>query len=136
MNYNLIKRLRLRQKQIEEAVRQAKEEEKIYRNKFRPDLKKISEKTVIVVDDGVATGASVIAVSKSVRRAHADKIYLAVPVAPEDFDQEEDIKRNDGYGFDRAFILKKDPGFRSVGQYYSNFDQVSDAEVLEYFKKR
>jgi predicted phosphoribosyltransferase len=76
---------------------------------------KFKKKWVIVVDDGVATGATVKVAAEFVRTKKPEKLILAVPVAPTDFKAEK---------FDQLIALKLDPEFRAVGQYYKDFEQV------------
>lgn len=85
-------------------------------------------KTVLLVDDGVATGASVIAASNFLRRIGVEKIILATPVIS--FDIYKDIKKY----FDRFIYLITSKDFYSVGQFYNNFPQISDEETAKIIK--
>jgi putative phosphoribosyl transferase len=76
---------------------------------------KLHNKTIIVVDDGIATGATVKAAYLFIKSMNPRKIILAAPVSPKDFDD-----RN----FDRVIILHKDSSFSSVSQFYERFPQV------------
>ncbi|MFQ6549399.1 phosphoribosyltransferase [Aestuariibius sp. 2305UL40-4] len=87
----------------------------------RPDL---AGKTVVVVDDGIATGATMGASLRGLRAAGAGRIILAVPVAPP-----EVLARFEALA-DEVICLCPDPGFRAVGAYYARFPQVSDEEVI------
>lgn len=80
-------------------------------------------KIVILVDDGVATGASVIAAQKYLRKNKAKKIILATPVIA--LDTLINIKRY----FDRIIYLIKRRDFYAVGEFYNNFEQISNEEV-------
>ncbi len=95
---------------------------KLYRGKSpAPELK---GKTVILVDDGIATGASMRVAIKSVREAGASKIVLAVPVAaPESLRK---IQKE----VDEVICLYSPPYFEAVGSFYQHFDQTSDDEVI------
>ena len=79
-----------------------------------------------MVDDGIATGASMKAAALFCKNKKATEVILAVPVAPPDFETE---------GFDRVFILHKDPGFHAVSQYYDYFPQVEDSEVKKLLNR-
>jgi putative phosphoribosyl transferase len=82
------------------------------------------ERTVIVVDDGVATGVTDTAALREVRRHRPRRLILAVPVCPPDSVarlQEE---------ADEVACLVAPPRLQGVGQWYSDFRQVSDAEVV------
>ncbi|QCW02674.1 phosphoribosyltransferase [Natrinema pallidum] len=81
---------------------------------------------VLLVDDGVATGATATACLRQVREAGADWVGLAVPVgSPRAVDA---LERE----ADAVIALQTPADFRAVGQFYRTFDQVSDEEALEY----
>ena len=83
----------------------------------------IDGKTVILVDDGIATGATMRAAIRAVRRLGAEYCILAVPVAaPESL---ASLRPE----VDRVECLATPAHFGSVGQWYRHFDQTSDAEV-------
>ena len=79
---------------------------------------------MIVVDDGIATGTTVRAALKGLRRARAAVLVLAVPVAPP-----EAVAALSGE-VDRIVCLRTPQAFRAVGLHYGDFRQVSDAEVI------
>lgn len=81
-------------------------------------------KTVVVVDDGLATGATMKAALSALARRKARRLILALPVAPKDTlhvfaDLADDI-----------ICLNPATTFRGVGAFYQNFDQLTDAEVV------
>jgi putative phosphoribosyl transferase len=80
--------------------------------------------TVIVVDDGIATGTTVRAALKALRRRGAARIVLAVPVAPHDTLMA--LARE----VDRVVCLAEPDPFRAIGLHYDDFHQVSDDEVI------
>lgn len=81
-------------------------------------------KTVILVDDGIATGATVFAILKWLSDQNIRKIILAVPVIPKDtFKKMEPM-------VDSIITLEVPTEFYAVGQVYKEFDQVSDEEVM------
>lgn len=80
-------------------------------------------RTVIVVDDGLATGASMIAALHAVRARHPAQLVCAVAVAAPD-----SLERVRRYA-DEVVCLAAPAGFAAVGQYYLDFRQVEDAEV-------
>ena len=82
--------------------------------------------TVIVTDDGIATGATMRAALAAVRRAKPGRLVLAVPTAPETTWHTLRAEVDDG----RCLIAPPDFGFQAVGQYYGNFDQTEDSEVI------
>jgi putative phosphoribosyl transferase len=126
-NEDLITRLEIPEIYISHAIeiekKQAQRRVNLYR-KNRPNLS-LEGKTVILVDDGLATGATMKAAIKSVKVAGADKIVVAVPISPPDTFQE--IKEE----VDEAFCLDTPIFFQAVGQFYEDFSQTEDEEVIE-----
>jgi putative phosphoribosyl transferase len=86
----------------------------------RPSLR---DRTVILVDDGIATGATVIAAVRVTRRLGVRRIVLAVPVAPADT-----VRRLRGIA-DEVVCITAPRRFLAVGQWYEDFSQVDDGEV-------
>lgn len=88
--------------------------------------------TTILVDDGAASGATMIAAARSVRKAIAQnsKLIIAVPVAPRDTVNNLLTKEAD-----YVEVVTKPSFFSSVGQYYQNFEPVNDEKVIEVIKK-
>jgi putative phosphoribosyl transferase len=85
----------------------------------------IHGRTVIVVDDGIATGATVRAGIAALRQDQPSKIILAVPVAPP---ETVDILKRE---VDEVVCLHSPPNFMAVGRFYANFDQTTDEEVID-----
>jgi len=79
---------------------------------------------LIVIDDGIATGVTAAAVGNFLRIYHPEKLILAVPVSPKKMPH----FLNDIY--DEIISLNKMENFRGVGEWYENFPQVDDHEVL------
>ncbi|HTG46214.1 MAG TPA: phosphoribosyltransferase family protein [Actinomycetota bacterium] len=77
----------------------------------------------VLVDDGVATGATAFAAIASARAAGAAHVIFAAPVAP------PETAARLGEAADRAVVLTTPPWFAAVGEWYERFDQVSDEEV-------
>lgn len=97
--------------------------EQIYREgRPAPELR---DKVVILVDDGLATGATMRAAVKALRQRRAAEIVVAVPVGPPDTCEE--LARE----ADEAICLSTPPFFQAVGQYYEDFSQISDDHVRE-----
>ncbi|HEY3343023.1 MAG TPA: phosphoribosyltransferase [Anaerolineae bacterium] len=97
--------------------------EALYRRGFAPLA--LGGQTVIVVDDGVATGATTIAALRAVRKSSPERLMLAVPVAPALM--VEALERE----CDEAVFLATPDLFLSVGRFYDNFAQVTDTQVIE-----
>ena len=81
--------------------------------------------TVIVVDDGIATGATIRAALQAVRARKPRKLVLAVPVAP------TDTLRKLKAESDETVCLEDYENFGAIGLFYSDFGQVSDEEVID-----
>lgn len=81
-------------------------------------------RTVIVVDDGLATGSTMIAALHALRAKSPKKLICAVPVAPPDT-----LDKVKPYA-DEVVCLSAPPMFYAVGQFYQSFPQVSDEEVI------
>jgi len=112
------------QQRREEAENARRKAERYRGDRSAPDL---TDKTVVIVDDGVATGSTVRACLKRLDASDADRIVLAVPVGPpgtiEELEEENEL-----------VCLRTPSGFRSVGQFYERFDQVSDEEAMSYLE--
>jgi len=89
----------------------------------------VTGKTVIIVDDGVATGNTVLAAIRVMRKKNAGKIVVAVPVASPD--SADRIRKQ----ADELICLYTPDDFMGVGQFYSDFAQVSDEEVEQLLKQ-
>jgi putative phosphoribosyl transferase len=85
----------------------------------------LTGRTAVVVDDGIATGSTAQAACRIVRAQGAARIVLAVPVAPHGI----------GSAFrgvaDEVVVVDTPPWFAAIGQFYEDFTQTSDAEVLD-----
>lgn len=131
LNFEAINRLGISKIEIEQII----EDETIEMNRriylYRKDLSPLdlNEKTVIVVDDGIATGVSTKAAIMSIKKMNPKKIILAVPVCPPDT---AEIFRKE---VDEFLCLNEPPDFYAVGAYYEDFSQVSDEEVIELIKR-
>jgi putative phosphoribosyl transferase len=86
-------------------------------------------RTVILTDDGIATGATMIAALKTVRASGAKKLIVAVPVGPTD--RIEALRPM----CDRVECLIEPADFWAVGQFYRAFEQVSDERVVELLRE-
>ena len=89
----------------------------------------LSGKTVIVVDDGVATGGTAVAALRKARKDGAARVVFAVPVAPR-----ETLERLQREADDVRVLAFPEP-FYAVGQWYEEFGQVSDRRVMDLLSK-
>jgi predicted phosphoribosyltransferase len=122
----LVRRLGLAGAQLERAIadesRELERREEAYGGRDPPDL---TGKTVILVDDGLATGATMRAAALAVRRLDPARLVVAVPVAAEETcDQFRDVA-------DEIVCEVTPRPFRAVGLWYDDFSQTTDDEVRE-----
>src|SRR5882724_12925463 len=87
-----------------------------------PELR---DKTIILIDDGLATGATMRAAVKALRQRGVAKIVVAVPVGPPDTCREFEDEA------DEVVCASEPEFFQAVGQYYEDFSQTSDDEVRD-----
>lgn len=95
----------------------------LYR-KAKPPLL-VKDKTIILADDGAATGATIEASVKWLKSKHAKKIIVALPVASQETLNKIKPEVNE------LVILEKPENFNSVGQFYEDFTQIADEKVIE-----
>jgi len=96
-----------------------------YCRKFQPERKTdFAGRRVLLVDDGLATGATAEAAVQAARNKHARHITVAAPVASTS--AWERLARS----ADQVVTCLTDPRFQAVGQYYQRFSQTTDEEVL------
>jgi putative phosphoribosyl transferase len=100
--------------------------ERYFGNRERAE---IAGRTAIVIDDGIATGATTRAALRATRMRHPKRLVLAVPVAPGDSLSE--LRRE----ADDLVCLEDHPMFGAIGFYYRDFRQVSDEEVIEILQR-
>lgn len=108
--------------EIAEQFMEVRRRQDSYRQGRRPVT--VTNRTVIVVDDGIATGATVRAGLDALRRFNPPRLILAVPVAAsESLEPLHQLA-------DEVVVLAAPANFVAVGRFYSNFDQTTDAEVI------
>ena len=100
-------------------------------NKIK-DQTRIGTKTItILVDDGAASGSTIIAAARSIRKnsSPTSKLIIALPVAPKE--TVNSLLRKEA---DHVEVIAKPSFFNSVGQYYQNFEPVTDEKVIDIIK--
>lgn len=131
LNQDLIQELGIKQSEIDAIIntqaQEIKRRELLYRG-TRPPLD-LSNKRILLIDDGVATGASMGVAIEAVRAAKPKRIDCALPVIPADTLEKLSPL------VDELIYIDAPQLFFAVGQFYQNFDQVSDEEVVELMKK-
>jgi len=131
LDENLVSRLGVSDAYIEEESRKQRviieSRLRLYRGDVhRPNLKDCE---VIIVDDGIATGSTMKAALASVRKSGAKKVIIAIPVGPESTIRELESKA------DRVVCLYTPEPFYAIGEFYKDFAQTENDEVIELLKR-
>jgi predicted phosphoribosyltransferase len=87
-------------------------------------------RVVIVTDDGVATGATMIAALRGVRAEDSGKLIAALPVGP------DDTLARLAKEADETICLRVPPYFGALGRFYNDFTQVDDREIIEILEQQ
>lgn len=126
LDQDLIARLGVTTREIEEVERRERKtlDARIALFRAGHEAVDLTGRTAIVVDDGIATGATASAACRVARGLGAQRVIVAAPVGGPDA-----ITRVQGA--DEVICLIRPPGFQAVGAYYLHFDQTSEAEVVE-----
>lgn len=114
----------------EEINRKKKDIERKQRVFHREKPPKFAQKTVIIVDDGMATGSTMEAAVHAIKNAKPNKIILAVPVSPP-----ETLEKFRKLA-DEIICLIAPAQMFAVGQFYDSFPQTEDEEVIELLKAK
>ena len=127
LNHEVIEALRVAPELVETEIARERVElsrrERLYRGQRSP--LDVSGRTVILVDDGLATGSTMRAAVRALRRASPRRIVVAVPTAaPSTCEEFQTIA-------DACVCTITPEPFRAVGLWYENFDQISDEEVCQ-----
>ena len=119
------------EKYIEQELQAIRSRLKEMYKKFMGDKtpEKIEGKTVIVIDDGIATGNTLMGTINLILKSHPGKIIIGVPVASKD--AVEKLSKE----ADEVITLLIPETFYGVGAFYENFNEVSDEEVVFYLSK-
>jgi putative phosphoribosyl transferase len=131
VNEPLVRAVHLTEDELHEAIERERAELERRVQRYRGDRPplELAGRTVILVDDGIATGFTAIAGARALRQRGAARIVLAVPVGP------PGIEERIGDEVDDVVCLETPPGFFAVGAYYQHFDQVSDEEVAGLLRR-
>ena len=131
LNESLISRINIPEGYLERMeqikLKEIREREKIYRR--GAEKIDVRGRTAIITDDGIATGASVMAVIEAVRDEKPSKIIVAVPVIAADTMRE--LKKV----VDKVVVLSAPEEFYAVGEFYEDFSQTTDEELLYLLQK-
>ncbi len=109
------------EREIIKEIAESQRRRRTYGGNKRLDL---TGKTVIIVDDGIATGVTMVAAIDSIREKGAKKIVVATPVLPADLTRQK--------WADEIIYLFAPQNFGAVGEFYEDFESVTDNEVKEF----
>lgn len=138
LNDELIRELEISQEYIEkekiEQIEEIKRRYSLYQNVRRREYQ-FKDKTVILADDGAATGATIIAaarwIKKNIPNNPKSHLIIAVPVAPKP--TKELLRRESDHV--EVILSPSTFNFKSVGQYYQSFEPVTDEQVINIMER-
>jgi putative phosphoribosyl transferase len=127
INDNLVRNLGISDEQLQATIQRETEELNRRESAYRGDRPPVNmeDRAVILVDDGIATGASMLAAVRAARAANPARVVVAVPVGPPSACRELAAEADD------VVCATMPPGFEAVGQVFDDFRQVTDDEVRE-----
>ena len=135
LNEDIVNRINISNEYIKTQVEIKKKEIERRLMEFRGKKEyhnELKDRVIILVDDGIATGATVLAAVKWIKeKQHSKSLIVAVPVAP----AESNILDKLNQIADKVIVIFTPYDFAAVGQFYEHFDQVSDKEVKEIMNK-
>ena len=125
-----VRMLNLSEREIKNILEQERKVLQCRSKMYRADRPEpcITGRTVILVDDGLATGSTAHAAIRAVRQAKPQQLVLAVPVAPV---ETVNSLRSE---VDDLVCLACPPLFKAVGQWYQRFEQITDQEVIDLLR--
>ena len=131
INEDIVKALRVSSGMLEGVIQREKQELTRRESKFRDPHQQLNltNKTVILVDDGLATGATMHAAVNGVKTHEPAAVIVAVPVSA------RDTYNNFKFDVDDIIAVALPEEFASVGQWYRNFNQTTDEEVAELLER-
>ncbi len=143
LNDDLVRILNISQQYIEqvksEQIEEIKRRRSLYQNKTVNDSFSLTQdiigksKTVVLADDGAATGATLLAAARWIKGENLPiQLIIATPIAPKEILTR--LKKEVNHV--EVIISPSTSSFKSVGQYYQSFEQVTDEQVIEIMRRR
>ncbi|MCK5442007.1 MAG: phosphoribosyltransferase [Maribacter sp.] len=113
---------------IEEETRRLRKKLKSRHNQYHKKIarQKLRDKIIIIVDDGIATGNTILVAIELIKMQYPNKIVVAIPVAPPSAIR----KLEDSEDVHKVVCLEIPNNFHAVGQFYREFHEVSDLEAI------
>jgi len=128
-NTDIIEALNVPREYIDREIKSELKEIERRLTKFRGSLDyRLQDRSVVLVDDGIATGATMFAAIEWVTRQHPKRLIVAVPVGPRS--TIEKLSR-----LAEAVVLEAPQFFNAVGEFYNKFEQVEDYRVIEILRQ-
>lgn len=129
-NQHAVASFSLTQPDLDRAAQAVKEEITRRMGLYRQGhpLRSVTDRTVILVDDGLATGATFFASIAAIRQLNPRRVIGAIPVGP------PDTIRKVAHEVDKLVVLLTPEPFYAVGNFYEDFTQVEDRDVLRYLQ--
>ena len=117
------------QKEKSDQLKEIKRKTAMYRNRATRKRRrlKLKGRTVILVDDGIATGATIIAAIRWIKKQEPKHLIVAVPVAPKKI---VNLLEKEAINAIQVITSPSSSNFISVGQFYQNFDPITDEQVI------
>ncbi len=113
------------QRRASEKLQQMQEKRKLYGQ----PLVNFANKTILLTDDGIATGSSILLAAKALKQSGAKKVTIAIPVAPSDIlPLLEEVS-------DEVYVYHPSNDLVAVGRFYRDFHQLEDQEVMTILQK-
>lgn len=135
LNHEIVRELSISQDYIEKEksiqINEIKRRTAIYRNRTDTIATRIRHKNnIVLVDDGVATGATAIVTARWIKTINSNCLIIAVPIAPKD---SINLLRKEANHIE-VIASPSSSNFKSVGQYYRDFKPVTDEQVINIMK--
>jgi predicted phosphoribosyltransferase len=131
LNSAAIEKSAVSQAELDAIIADEQECLRRYRQSFQCEQPlELAGKAVMLVDDGLATGSTMEAAVKGAHQRAASRVMVVVPVSS------ESARASLARSSDEIHVLETDPGFEAVGQYYTDFAQTTDEEVIALLRRQ
>ena len=141
LNELIVNELKISQEYVKNEISHQLAEIKRLNHEYIPEDKTFLDricticesKTIVIVDDGAATGSTIISIVRSLRKnTNHHRLIVALPVSPKGT---VDLLRNEDIDHLEVITSPQNSNFGSIEQYYQNFNQVTDKQVLEIIRR-